>query len=110
MKDTRVLEKKADELIKQNRQLVFRYLLTNGTLVERTIRPVKPNQKDPIIYRDIRKFFKAKKGKITDPVTVNIKSLKKVEAVEMPSKSESGNTIKSTIISLLDMGYVEIGG
>lgn len=110
MKDTRIVEKKADDLIKQNRQLVFRYLLENGTLVERVIKPVKPNRKDPIIYRDIRKFFKAKNGKISDPATVNTKTLKKVESVEMPSKSESGNTIKSTIISLLDMGYVEIGG
>lgn len=110
MKDIRILEKKADDLINQNRQLVFRYLLANGTLVERIIKPVKPNRKDPIIYRDIRRFFKAKEGKISNPITVNTKSLKKIDAIEMPSKSESGNTIKSTIVSLLDMGYVEIGG
>ncbi len=110
MKDTRIIEKKADELINQNRQLVFRYLLANGTLVERIIKPVKPNRRDPIVYRDIRRFFKPKKGKILDVSTVNTKSLKKIESVEMPSKSQSGNTIKSTIVSLLETGYVEIGG
>lgn len=110
MKDTRIFEKQADSLIAENRQLRFRLLLQNGMLVERVIKPVKPSTKSPIVYRDIRKFYKAKKGKILDVATVNTKSLQKIESVEMPSKTEIGNTIKSTIISLLDMGYVEIGG
>lgn len=110
MKDIRKLEKKADDLIAQNRQLVFRYLLANGTLVERIIKPVKPNKNNPTLYRDIRRFFRPKKGKIIDVATVNTSSLQKVDTIEMPSKSEVGNTIKSTITSLLDMGYIEIGG
>ena len=110
MKDTRIFEKQADKLIEENRQLRFRLLLANGTLVERVIKPIKPNKKSPIIYRDIRRFYKAKKGKILDAATVNTKTIKKIESVEMPSKTQVGNTIKSTIVSLLDMGYVEIGG
>lgn len=110
MRDIRIFEKKADELIKENRELRFRLLLANGTLVERIIKPVKPNTKDPIIYRDIRRFFKPKKGKILDAKTVNTSSLRKIESVEMPSRSQVGNTIKGVIVSLLENGYEEIGG
>lgn len=110
MKDTRIMEKQATELIKKNERMVFRYLLANGNMVERIIKPVKPNPKSFTVYRDIRKFYRPKKGKIEDIRTVNTSSLKKLESVEMPSKSEDGNTIKSLIVSLLDMGYVVVGG
>lgn len=110
MKDTRILEKRADALIKRNKQLNFRYLLANGTMIERVIKPVRPTPKSYMLYRDIRKFYKPKKGKIEDISTVNTKSLRKIESVEMPSRSEQGNTVKDLIISLLDMGYIVVGG
>ena len=110
MKDTRKLEKKADALIQKNEKMVFRFLLKNGTMVERIIKPVKPNAKSTVIYRDIRRFYKAKKGKIEDISTVNTSSLKRLESVEMPSKSGEENTIKPVIVSLLESGYIVIGG
>lgn len=110
MKDTRTLEKRADALIKRNERLIFRYLLANGTMVERVIKPVKPTPKSSMLYRDIRKFYKAKKGKIEDISTVDTKSLRKIESVEMPSRTAQGNTVKDLIVSLLDMGYIVVGG
>lgn len=109
MKDTRIIEKKAEELVNMNKQLTFRYLLKNGNMVERVIRPIELPNRSKTVYRDIRNFYAPKKGsKIEDIATVKKKSLRKIESVEMPSKSSVGSTVTDLIITLLDMGYVVI--
>lgn len=110
LRDTRILEKQADEYIKRNDLLIFRLLLQNGNMVERLVKPIKPNRNIPPIYRDVRRVYAPKKGEIKDIKNVNVRSLRRLESEEMPSKPGEGNTVKSLIVALLEMGFIEVRG
>lgn len=105
MIDTRIIEKKASELVNLNQLLIFRLLLPNGNMIERRITPVIPAGNSHIVYRDHKYVYKGNKEPITDIHTVDLRTLRKIESIEMPSRSSQNGIIKHTIENLLKMNY-----
>lgn len=61
MKDTRVFEKKAKELISLRKRLVFRKLFQNGKLIERILEPTMFHASDnDILYKNISISYRPK--------------------------------------------------
>lgn len=108
MIDTRINERKADELISSQRQLTFRLLISNKKMVEHIITPViLPNE---IIYRDKKNIYLGKVGKDIS-INSNKNELCLLDSRDEASHKGKGNTIKNLIIELLKMDYqVNIGG
>ena len=102
MIDTRINERKADELIKTKEKLTFRLILKNKKMVEHIITPVfLPNE---TVYRDRRNLYIAR-GK--NEISINSKQneLRLLDARDEASHHGKGNSVKNLIIELLKMNY-----
>lgn len=104
MIDTRKLERQADLLIKANKQMVFRLLLSNGSMIERRISPVIVNSKVKC-YRDQKLLYKPISGIIENIQNVSLKSLRLIYNIENNSIKIDGNPVKHVIVELLKTNY-----
>ena len=107
MVDTRINERKADEMIKSQETLTFRLLLSNKKMVEHVITPViLPSE---IVYRDKKNMYVGKGNK---DISIDSKKpdLHLLDSKDEPSHKGKGNTVKNLIIDLLKMNYKVIGG